>query len=56
VTALPSFPFTPGPASEPPPEYDLYRARNELPWVRLGSGREAQLVTRYADVRAVLSD
>jgi cytochrome P450 len=56
MTVLPSFPFTPGPASEPPPEYDRYRAQNELPWVTLSSGRPARVVTRYADVRAVLSD
>lgn len=56
MTALPSFPFTPGPASEPPPEYDLCRAQAELPWVTLKDGKKARIATRWADVRAVLSD
>lgn len=56
MTELPSFPFAVGPKSEPPAEYAAARSRPEPTRVRLANGREALLVTRYHDVRQVLSD
>jgi cytochrome P450 len=50
------FPFTAGPRTEPPAEYARIRREPGLRRVRLRSGQEALLVTRYADVRLVLSD
>jgi cytochrome P450 len=51
-----AFPFAAGPRSEPPPEYAGIRDGMCPAHGRLPQGRDAQLVTRYDDVRHVLSD
>ena len=51
-----SFPFPVCPAGEPPVEYAQVRQEPTLPRVRMNNGREALLVTRYRDVKHVLSD
>ncbi|MEU4693539.1 cytochrome P450 [Actinoplanes sp. NPDC023714] len=53
---LPEYPFPQPAALEPPPEWDALRAGCPVSHVRLSSGDEALLLTRYADVRQVLSD
>jgi cytochrome P450 len=53
---LPEFPFPVGPRSEPPPEYARLREQGCPQRVRLRAGGEALVVTRYDDVRQVLSD
>ncbi|WP_428964965.1 cytochrome P450 [Micromonospora fluostatini] len=53
---LPTFPFAAGPTVEPPPEYPALHALPRPGRVRLRNGREALVVTRWADVRLVLSD
>jgi len=53
---LPRFPFHAGTALEPPPEWAEFREKCPVARVRLASGDEAALVTRYADVKTVLSD
>jgi cytochrome P450 len=53
---LPEYPFPQPTALEPPPQWDELRARCPVANIKLASGDEALLVTRYADVRQVLSD
>ena len=53
---LPEYPFGQPAALEPPPEWDELRTRCPVAEVRLASGDHAMLLTRYADVRQVLSD
>jgi cytochrome P450 len=55
-TELPRFPFDAGTALAPPAEWAELRAKCPVAHVRLASGDEAALVTRYADVKSVLSD
>jgi cytochrome P450 len=50
------FPFTPPTALEPPAEWERLRAECPVSTVRLASGDEALLVTRYDDVRGLLAD
>ncbi|GAB3451562.1 cytochrome P450 [Actinophytocola sediminis] len=50
------FPFAPGPASEPPPEYAAIRAGRCPARGLLANGREARLLTSYDEVRQVLAD
>lgn len=56
MTELPRFPFPAGQGSEPPAEYERLRRHPGLGRVRLPNGVEALLVTRYRDVKQVLSD
>lgn len=53
---LPSFPPPRDDPMSPPPVYTELRKANILGKVRLWDGKEAWLITRYEDVRAVLSD
>ncbi|BBH67569.1 cytochrome P450 [Actinoplanes sp. OR16] len=53
---LPTYPFPQPAALDPPPEWDELRSQCPVSTVRLASGDEALLLTRYADVRQVLSD
>ncbi|MEV7013067.1 cytochrome P450 [Streptosporangium sp. NPDC051022] len=55
-TAPRRFPFPEGPDVRPPREYEELLGRPGLPAVTLSNGSDALLVTRYAEVRAVLSD
>ncbi|WP_372664514.1 cytochrome P450 [Amycolatopsis kentuckyensis] len=55
-TELPRFPFVADTALAPPAEWAEFRAKCPVAPVRLASGDEAALVTRYADVKNVLSD
>jgi cytochrome P450 len=52
---LPLFPFDAAPSVEIAPELARLRAEDPVCRVRLATGREAWLVTRYDDVRTVLS-
>ncbi|MEU3269840.1 cytochrome P450 [Saccharomonospora sp. NPDC006951] len=56
TTESPSYPFTNPAALEPPGEWEELRRRCPVSRVTLPSGDEATLVTRYDDVRQVLSD
>ena len=53
---LPRFPFDAGTALEPPAEWAEFREKCPVARVALASGDEAALITRYADVKSVLSD
>ncbi|GAA3992895.1 cytochrome P450 [Allokutzneria multivorans] len=53
---IPNFPMTRCPGFDPPKEYERLRAELPVAPVRLRHGQTAWLVTRYADVRRVLSD
>ncbi|MGK3204449.1 cytochrome P450 [Amycolatopsis sp. MEPSY49] len=53
---LPRFPFVAETALAPPAEWAEFRTKCPVAPVRLASGDEAALVTRYADVKKVLSD
>ncbi|MCP2262252.1 hypothetical protein LX15_005986 [Streptoalloteichus tenebrarius] len=53
---LPRFPMARRPGFDPPTEYARLRADDPVTPVRLRHGQRAWLVTRYADVRRVLSD
>ena len=53
---LPRFPFVAQTALAPPAEWAEFRAKCPVAPVRLASGDEAALITRYADVKNVLSD
>jgi cytochrome P450 len=53
---LPRFPFDADTALEPPAEWAEFRAKCPVARVTLASGDEAALVTRYDDVKSVLSD
>ena len=50
------YPFSPPSALEPPAEWDRLRSGCPVARVRMASGDEVVLLTRYADVRQVLSD
>ncbi|ASR39276.1 cytochrome [Prauserella marina] len=52
----PDYPFTGPAALEPPAEWERLRLRCPVSRVSLPSGDEATLVTRYDDVKQVLSD
>lgn len=52
----PAFPFAQGPAAAPPPEYPRLVEHGGLAPVRLSSGVDACLATRYDDVRQILAD
>jgi cytochrome P450 len=54
--ATPGFPFPDCPGVRPPEQYARLLTEPGLPRVLLSSGAEALLVTRHADVKAVLSD
>ncbi|GAB2995989.1 cytochrome P450 [Amycolatopsis acidiphila] len=57
MTEAPSFPMTRGRCPfDPPPELGRIRADEPVARVRLWDGSEPWLVTRYEDVRAVLTD
>jgi cytochrome P450 len=53
---VPAYPFDLPDALSPPPEWAKLRANDPVAPVRLPSGDEALLLTRYDDVRRVLSD
>ncbi|MEV4054847.1 cytochrome P450 [Amycolatopsis sp. NPDC049688] len=53
---LPRFPFEAATALEPPAEWAEFREKCPVARVALASGDEATLITRYDDVRTVLSD
>ncbi|MDQ7803576.1 cytochrome P450 [Amycolatopsis sp. A133] len=53
---LPRFPFEAAAALEPPAEWAEFRAKCPVARVALASGDEAALITRYDDVKSVLSD
>ncbi|MEV4149268.1 cytochrome P450 [Amycolatopsis sp. NPDC049691] len=55
-TERPRFPFVAETALAPPAEWAEFRAKCPVAPVRLASGDEAALITRYADVKNVLSD
>jgi cytochrome P450 len=50
------YPFAPPTALEPPAEWERLRAECPVSRVRMASGDEALLLTRYEDVRAMLAD
>ncbi|GHF76825.1 cytochrome P450 [Amycolatopsis bartoniae] len=50
------YPLTSPAALEPPPEWEQLRQQCPVARVRLPSGDEASLVTRYEDVKSVLAD
>jgi len=52
----PAYPFANPTALEPPTEWSALRGRCPVARVVLPSGDEASLLTRYADVKSVLSD
>jgi cytochrome P450 len=56
IEQLPTFPFEADAALEPPAEWAEFRAKCPVARVALASGDEAALVTRYDDVKKVLSD
>ncbi|BAL87469.1 putative cytochrome P450 [Actinoplanes missouriensis 431] len=53
---LPEYPFPQPTALDPPPEWERLRTGCPVAEIRLASGDQALLLTRYADVRQVLSD
>ncbi|EOD69701.1 cytochrome P450 [Amycolatopsis vancoresmycina] len=53
---LPRFPFEAATALEPPAEWAEFREKCPVARVALASGDEAALITRYDDVKTVLSD
>ena len=53
---LPKFPFPHPPSPRPPARFAEITGEPELPRVVLSNGASALLVSRYAEVRAVLSD
>jgi pentalenic acid synthase len=55
-TALPAFPMRRRCPFDPPAEYAELRERAPATRVRLANGQTAWIVTRHADVRALLSD
>ncbi len=56
MSGAPEFPFAEGPGIEPPAEYREIVGSGTLPPVVLAGGAAAVLVTRHADVKAVLGD
>jgi len=53
---LPPYAFPNPTALEPPPEWERLRSQCPVARIELASGDEALLLTRYDDVRAMLSD
>ncbi|UOX89207.1 cytochrome P450 [Amycolatopsis sp. FBCC-B4732] len=53
---LPRFPFETATALEPPAEWAEFREKCPVAHVALASGDQATLITRYDDVKTVLSD
>lgn len=53
---LPLFPFDTALSTEPAAETIRMMDTDPVPWVRLASGHEVRLVTRYDDVRRAMSD
>ncbi|WP_432973866.1 cytochrome P450 [Dactylosporangium sp. CA-233914] len=53
---LPPYPFPQPSALEPPPQWAQLRGECPVAHIRLASGDQALLLTRYADVKEVLSD
>ncbi|MEU8354560.1 cytochrome P450 [Nonomuraea sp. NPDC048882] len=56
MTGAPEYPFRNPTALEPPPEWAELRQGCPVAPIRLASGDEALLLTRYDDVKQVLSD
>ena len=56
IDPLPRFPFEAAAALEPPAEWAEFREKCPVAHVALASGDEAALITRYDDVKSVLSD
>lgn len=56
VERLPSFPFETDAALAPPAEWAEFQAKCPVARVTLASGDEASLITRYDDVKSLLSD
>jgi hypothetical protein len=56
LAELPVFPFTGQHGLDIGPRLDRYRREDPVPVVRLASGGQAYLVTRYEDVKRVLAD
>jgi cytochrome P450 len=56
VDDVQDYPFRQPAALEPPPEWERLRAECPVARVRMASGDEALLLTRYDDVRALLAD
>jgi cytochrome P450 len=54
--AIPAFPFARTTPLDPPPIYATLRAESPITRARLWDGSVVWLITRYDDVRAVLSD
>ncbi|GAA2793237.1 cytochrome P450 [Crossiella cryophila] len=55
MTGAPRWPF-PGPRLGPPPAWAELRTRDPVSRIRTPAGETAWLLTRYADIRALLSD
>lgn len=55
-TFEPSYPMARTAPFDPPPAYDVIRDEAGLPRVKLWDGTEPYLLTRYEDIRQVLSD
>ena len=53
---LPRFPFRRADPLQPPPQYAQARATQPILPVRLWNGRRAWLITRYDDMRRVVTD
>jgi cytochrome P450 len=56
LAGLPPYPFPNPTALEPPPEWARLRSQCPVARIELASGDEALLLTRYDDVRTMLSD
>lgn len=56
IEDAPLYPFANPTALQPPPEWARLRAECPVARVRMASGDETLLLTRYADVRAMLMD
>jgi cytochrome P450 len=54
--SCPRYPFPPSGPLDPPPEWARLREGSPAARVRMASGDETVLLTRYADVRGVLAD
>ncbi|MFV0527071.1 MAG: cytochrome P450 [Acidimicrobiales bacterium] len=53
---LPDFPMARTTPFEPPPEYANFRRVDPVPQVHIPTGKTPRLITRYAQVRAFLTD
>jgi cytochrome P450 len=56
MTDAPNYPFAQPAALEPPPEWAQLQGECPVSRIRLASGDEALLLTRYDDVRGLLAD